>query len=234
MKNPPRRHTCSLVATIAVLRARRALGGLNPFRAPPPPAAPDWRDWPDTRLCREALELTREISPPALTNHCLRAYWFGKTIARTDGLRYDAELLFLACAMHDWGLTERCAGPEDFEVRGADAAHAHLCARGCEPERAAVVRDAIAWHTAVGLAAARGPEQALTHFGSGMDVAGLRREALPPGFIATVVAAAPRLGFKAALTGWLTEEARGHPDSNFAQMMRLGFAGRIAAAPFAE
>lgn len=235
MEHQPQRSYCSLVTAFVLVRWRQSRVKPLPVHHPARTVDPDWQRTPDSRICREALEVTREISPPHLLNHCLRSFFFGKQIARHDGIRYDPELLFLACIMHDWGLTPRHReGAGDFEERGARAAHHHLCVSNYEPARAAIVHDAIAWHTAVGAAAARGAEQALTHFGSGMDVAGFRREAMPPGFKAAVARETPRLGFKVAFTALLAEEVHRHPNSNIARMMRVGFDHRIAAAPFAE
>lgn len=235
MRNPPSRNSCSLVSAFATAQISSTLRRLFPRGGTRgAPLDPDWATIPDTKTCREALEITLLISPTFLANHGRRSYFFGRQIACADRIKYDAEVLFLCCILHDWGLTETHKGPGDFEQRGACAAHAHLC-RCCYPaEKSAIIYEAIAWHTAVGLAPQLGPEQALTHFGTGMDVIGYRQEALPPGFAADVVKESPRLGFKKVFHELLARECRQNPDTNFARMMKLGLGKRIENAPFPE
>ena len=90
--------------------------------------------------------------------------------ARPDQ-EYDDELLFLACVLHDIGLTPDGGGEQRFEVDGADAAVRFLAARGLSEERAEIVWDAIALHTSIGIANRKRPEVALAYAGIGIDPA---------------------------------------------------------------
>src|SRR5881397_1505718 len=111
--------------------------------------AADLAPVPDTALARAATELLNATSPPALVNHCLRTYQFGTALGERDGLKADAEVLYVGAALHDLGLTERFDGPEPFEALGAQAAYALLTGAGCPEERARYVGEAIAFHLAV-------------------------------------------------------------------------------------
>ncbi|WP_309741236.1 HD domain-containing protein, partial [Chamaesiphon sp. OTE_20_metabat_361] len=74
---------------------------------------------PDSDICKKATQLTTEVSPSFLCNHCLRTFFFGDLLGKRDGLKCDRELLYLGAVMHDLGLTERFGGEQRFEVDGA-------------------------------------------------------------------------------------------------------------------
>src|SRR6476660_600021 len=61
---------------------------------------------PDTALAKEAEERVRKLSKPTLYGHCLRTWAFAALFARRDRVDHDEELLYLACVLHDLGLTE--------------------------------------------------------------------------------------------------------------------------------
>src|SRR3954452_16236561 len=77
---------------------------------------------PDTRLALEAEELTSQLCSPVLYRHCLRTWAFATLFAQRDRVEHDEELLYVACVLHDIGLT----GPHD----GSEA-DAGCCCRGC-------------------------------------------------------------------------------------------------------
>jgi len=60
---------------------------------------------PDSRAAIEAERLCREESPPVLYAHALRSYFFAWLLGKRDGLRFDEELLYVGCVLHDIGLT---------------------------------------------------------------------------------------------------------------------------------
>lgn len=213
----------------ALRRAARLLG----FRRP---AVVDERALrlPDSALCRISTEHVAAVSPAFLLNHGVRSYLFGAALGRRDGRRFDPELLYLSCVMHDLGLVPAHDGPDDFELVGARAARTFLLRNHVPQHRADVVHEAIALHARIGEAARAGPEAALTHLGAGMDVIGVRAEDFRPDAVEAVVAVWPRLGFKTCFAALVREQARRKPHSNIAGHVRLGFAGRIAAAPFLE
>ncbi|XXY45927.1 HD domain-containing protein [Sorangium sp. So ce269] len=151
---------------------------------------------PDTRLARDATELAREVSEPYLFHHVMRSYYFGELAGRRRGIAFDRELLYVAVVLHDLGLTERFAGPERFEVDGANAARTFLEGRGLPREKVSLVWDAIALHTSLGIASHKEPEVAVAHLGISVDYGGLGLEELPRGAVEEIVRAHPRLEMK--------------------------------------
>jgi hypothetical protein len=167
---------------------------------------------PDTRLARQATEMVREVSPEFLLNHCLRAYHFGAAVGEKRGVKFDAELLYLATVLHDIGLVPSTEPPIDrFEVDGADRARQFLLDRGLPEDRAATVWEAVALHTSVGIATRRQPEVALTFLGTATDIAGLCLAEMSRDTIDIILAELPRLGMKEQIKGLLLEVIRRNP-----------------------
>src|SRR3954449_11089872 len=97
-----------------------------------PEAAPDRARTlviPDSLLAKEATEILREYSTDLLFNHSVRVYLFAAEQGRQQKLRFDAELLYIAAAFHDLGLTKKFSSQtERFEVDGANAVRQFLMA----------------------------------------------------------------------------------------------------------
>jgi hypothetical protein len=188
---------------------------------------------PDSELCRKATDYVASVSPLFLLNHGVRSYVFGAALGHRDGQRFDPELLYLACVMHDLGLTDKYAGePEDFELVSARHATSFLREQGLAEDLSGIVHEAIALHARIGTAMRAGPEAALTHLGAGMDVIGVRAEDFRPEDVERTVEAWPRENFKACFSAVLCDQARNKPLSNIAGHVGLGFTRRIASAPF--
>ena len=152
---------------------------------------------PTGEVARKAAQLVRDVSSEALFNHVMRSYLFGALVFDRRGVSYDRELAFVAAALHDLGLVEAYRTPtERFEVDGADAAQRFLQEQRMPAERVAVVWDAIALHTSVGIATRKRPEIAVTAVGSGLDFTGNGIEQIPSGALADILAAFPREGFR--------------------------------------
>src|SRR3954469_3142174 len=82
---------------------------------------------PDSLLAKEARGILREYSTDLLFNHSMRVYLFGAEQGRQQNLHFDPELLYIAAAFHDLGLTKKFSTPNDrFEVDGANAARQFL------------------------------------------------------------------------------------------------------------
>jgi cyanamide hydratase family protein with HD domain len=190
---------------------------------------------PDTTIAKQATELVERCSPQLLVNHSIRSYCFGVAIARHLKLKADMEVFYLASIMHDLGLVD----PHDkiegsFEVVGADAAHSFVIEKGYDQEKADMVHEAIALHSAVGIAHEREPEIALVHFGAGVDVIGFRAEDISVETRDAIVNAYPRLDFKQSFTSIIKDQVARKPLCHIAGHYNLGFAGKIKAAPFSE
>ncbi|HSY09051.1 MAG TPA: HD domain-containing protein [Steroidobacteraceae bacterium] len=150
---------------------------------------------PATRVARAAANLCAGASPDFLFNHCVRTFLFGALLAKTHDTRYDAEIAFVAAALHDLGLIVKYSSrDEPFEIDGADAAKRFLNEQGFAREKTEVVWDAIALHTSA-LSDRKGPEVALVSAGAGTDVFGGRLHLLAPDAVSAVLAQFPRLHF---------------------------------------
>jgi cyanamide hydratase family protein with HD domain len=189
---------------------------------------------PDSAYCRAATALAQKLESPMLFNHSMRTYLFGTAVGRHIGLRPDPELLYLSAILHDLGLVPEHDHPESFELNGARAAHDFLRREGLDEERAARVHEAIALHSAVGIAGSGTPELALVHFGAGLDVIGFHAEDVAPQTRDAIVTRWPRHQFKQEFEKLLVDQAQRKPACHIAGHVRLGFSRKIAAAPFAE
>ncbi|KUI25641.1 phosphohydrolase [Mycobacterium sp. IS-1742] len=161
-------------------------------------------DLPDNEVCSAALRLVLDVSTPCIANHTVRSYVFARELAAAKGLRsgadYDDELVYLTCVLHDLGVTDHGDGDQRFEVDGADAAVRFLREYGVDGARARTVWEGIALHTSVGLADRFGAEQAVSFNGISLDINGVDRQLLSPGFVDRVNATWPRhdLGYTIA------------------------------------
>jgi HD domain len=192
-------------------------------------------DPPDGALAREADERVRELSSPALYGHCARTWAFAALFAQRDRVKHDAELLYLACMLHDLGLTETHWGRDPqakcFAVEGARAAHAILHGHGASEERARKVAEAISLHLNVTVPPRLGAEAHLLSKGVSLDVVGRRVHQIPPPAAAKVSRRWPRAGFAAELAASTTKQAQLRPQSRSALLHKLGFVKLIQGNP---
>lgn len=173
----------------------------------------------DTTIAKAADELSRSVSPRYLYNHAMRTYLFGALIGRAAGLAFDEELLYLACILHDLGLTERFIGARPFEIEGALAAESFLRGQGLPAARAAVVWDGIAMHP-LAISQYKQPEIKLVASGAAADVVGAGLDGISPAGRDAVIRAFPRLGFKTEFVATCADVVRRHPGGAKGTFMR--------------
>jgi hypothetical protein len=173
----------------------------------------------DSKLARAATELCRDVSPPYLVNHAVRTFLFGALIGKTKRQTWDAELLYLACVLHDLGLTSRFAGDMPFEIQGADAAVRFLQKAGLTNARCTTVWDGIAMHPHP-IASHKQPEIALVAAGAAADVVGADLSLLTSRDQAEVLHAYPRLQFKRSFVSSCADVVRQHPRGASRSFMR--------------
>ena len=114
----------------------------------------------------------------------------------------------MAAMLHDLGLCDaHAADPGSFEWVGARLAHSFCCDNDQGEAMAATVHNAIALHTSVGIADRCAPEIALLHFGTGMDLFGMRLDEMPGDTLELVLADHPRGAFKAEFSPCLSHQA---------------------------
>jgi HD domain len=186
----------------------------------------------DSAVAREAEALVREAAPDFLTNHSLRSYAWSVALADRDDVRFDAELLYVAALLHDIGLLAQFDQGGCFEDDGAQAAARFAGEKGWTAERQDAVAEAIRLHMAAEIALEDGPEAYLLWHATGLDVRGHRYREIDPQEVAAGLASYPRLDFKRGFGELFADQAERKPHCVVAELMRGGFAARIAAAPF--
>src|ERR1700692_5109703 len=132
---------------------------------------------PDTQLTREATGLLREFSTPLLFNHSHRVFFWANELGRQTGEKFDAELLFVCAAFHDFGLLKKVSSTDDrFEGDGANAVRQFLEYHEVPAARIQVAWDAISLHTTPGIVAYKPLEVELLYTAVGLDVLGIGYE----------------------------------------------------------
>lgn len=199
----------------------------------------------DSQVARTATELSRSVSPPYLFNHAVRTFLFGSLVGRALGKPYDEEILYLACILHDLGLTEQFGGDLPFELQGAEAAKAFLEKQAYAKDRTSIVWDGIAMHASA-IGQFKQPEIALVGEGAGSDVIGPDLSQIKKADIDAVLNAFPRLKFKDAFVKTCADVVRKHPRGAAHSFMRdvgeryvpefhpRNFCDLVAQAPFEE
>ncbi len=190
---------------------------------------------PDSAMSRLADERVRELSSPELYGHCLRTWAFAAMFAARGRVKHDAELLFLACILHDLGLTSAHDGIDRtarcFAVEGARAAHELICSHGCSEGRARTVAEAISLHLNVTVPACAGAEAQLLSKGVSLDTIGRRLHELPLASVCIVDERWARAGFTEFLLAATGRQAEIRGQSRAAFLRRLGFADLLRANP---
>jgi hypothetical protein len=199
----------------------------------------------DSKIAKDAVELSRSGSPPYLFNHAMRTFLYGSLVGRGLGASFDEEMLFLACVLHDLGLTESYAGDLPFEIQGAQAAKQFLDQRGYSKSSAEIVWDGIAMHASA-IGQFKRPEIALVGEGAGADVIGPDFSQIKKADSDTIVKAFPRLKFKDAFVKTCADVVQKHPRGATRSFMRdvgercvpgfhpRNFCDVVAQAPFEE
>lgn len=152
---------------------------------------------PDSLLAKEATGILREHSTDLLFHHSMRVYLFAAEQGRERKLRFDPELLYVAAAFHDLGLTKKFSSQDErFEVDGANAARQFLSAHNIAEEQVQTVWAAIALHTTPGIPKHMRPEIALLNSGVLLDVLGVGFDEFPAEVREKIVSRHPRINFK--------------------------------------
>jgi hypothetical protein len=190
---------------------------------------------PDSAIARAAEDRARELSSPALYAHCLRTWAFASMFAQRDRIKHDTELLYLACVLHDLGLTDthigRDARASCFAVEGGRAAATLMHEHGASEQRARAVAQAIMLHLNVSVPERLGPEAHLLSKGVSLDVVGRRLHQIPAPATARAAARWPREGFASELASATTKQAHMRPGSRSGLLHKLGFVKLIDGNP---
>jgi hypothetical protein len=168
---------------------------------------------PDTTLARRARDLVHGCCEPHIAAHSERSFQFAALVALSEGVEFDLEVLYIGTILHDVGLATRFAGPDRFEMRGANAARTMLLEADMDSTRAENVWDVIALHASTAIATHKSVETRLANRGISIDVRGAGFERLPPDAVRAVLDAWPRHEFPSVFAATLIDEVRTNPAS---------------------
>jgi hypothetical protein len=174
---------------------------------------------PQTEFAQLALATVQDVSAPYLVHHCMRTFFFGCLLGRGQKLEFDREIFFVACALHDLGLTQAHRGSLPFELEGAEAAKTILLRAGFPERSADLVWDGIAMHTLT-LADFKRPEIRLVSAGAAADVTGFGLDQIREEDVRDVLLNFPRLGMKGMFVGTCAEVAAAFPLAATRSFMR--------------
>ncbi|MFI6501707.1 HD domain-containing protein [Nonomuraea typhae] len=170
--------------------------------------------FPWTGLTLDAMRFAQSIEEPAIFNHSMRTYLYGRFVGEHQDLRpgrdYDDELLFLACILHDAGLSQPGNGEQRFDIDGADLAAGWLAQHGLPADKVTIVWDAIALHLIPEVATRKRPEISLVPVGAGYDLSA-DGPPLPDGYAERVHAVLPRLRAAVVLHDAVVAQALDNP-----------------------
>ncbi|KOV67604.1 HD domain-containing protein [Streptomyces sp. MMG1121] len=187
---------------------------------------------PYGRAAESALSVCREYADQALYHHSLRSYFFGAAWARTRGLEFDAELLFVSAALHDLALTPAFDSHTlPFEEAGGQLARVFTAGLGWPAERRDRAAELIVLHMRDDVDPARDPESRLLQVGTSADVSGAGLDAFDPAFTGALVTAYPRLGFAADFVHRFRDQAKRKPDCAAARLVAGDWPRRALANP---
>jgi hypothetical protein len=198
---------------------------------------PDRLRIPDSMIAREAEALSSEVYTQSLLNHCLRSYAWGTILAERDGLKYDPELFYMTCLLHDLGVTDRyrdsVVGQACFAATAGTVARDWIRERGWREPRCTALADAICQHLNPEVRRGRGIEAHLMQAGAGFDVVGMRHWEVATSTVQAVLARHPRLGFKKSFRSAMCAQADQHHGTRIHFLFRyVQFGTRINRAPY--
>jgi hypothetical protein len=187
---------------------------------------------PDTAVSSSALEVASAYLSPALLSHSRRVYVWAASFAEQQGIRYDAELLFVAAMFHDISLApEFDSHTIPFEEAGGHVAKVFTAGAGWPSERRDRLGEVIVRHMWPEVDVEGDAEGYLLSRAAALDIAGKNIEDLTPAFRAEVLQQHPRLGLTNEFLACFQAQADRKPSSAAARAINSGLATRMATNP---
>lgn len=181
---------------------------------------------PPTPTAARALDVVREWSSPALSNHCLRSWAWASLLAVSDGIAIDRELLFVAAMLHDLGVTPAFdAHAIPFEQAGGAVAAVFAAGAGWDAHRRGRVAEVIERHMWRSVDMHDDPEGHLLEIATSLDVSGVGFDRWAADDLRAVTERLPRLDFSTAFDRLIHEQASRKPGTS---AVRLDGSGRVA------
>jgi len=187
---------------------------------------------PPTAVAARAREVSAAHASPALLGHSERSWALAAELGRSESVEFDAELLFVASLLHDLGLVPSFdAHAVDFEHAGGAVARVFAAGAGWSETRQRRLAEVIERHMWESVDVALDPEAHLLERATSLDVSGTGGADWDDAFVASLVAAVPRLGFAAEFAAAIGDQAARKPAGQAGRTVRGGMPGRIAANP---
>ena len=187
---------------------------------------------PDTAASSAALDVAGTYLSAAMLSHSHRVYLWGATYGDEHGLRYDAELLFVAAMFHDVSLVPVFdSHTVSFEDASGHVARVFTAGAGWSNERRERLGEVIVRHMWPDVEVADDPEGHLLSRAAAFDIVGKNLDDLSPSFRADVLRQYPRLGLTDEFLACFQAQADRKTGSSAARAIRSGLTTRIAANP---
>ncbi|MGR6915013.1 HD domain-containing protein [[Actinomadura] parvosata] len=187
---------------------------------------------PDTPAARGALEVAAQYHTPSLLNHSIRAYLWAAAYAQTQGIAFDAELLYVSAMLHDIGLAaEFDSHTVPYEEAGGHVAWAFCAGAGWSPERRTRACEVIIRHMWAEVPLEEDPEGHLLELSTGMDISGRRTDEIPARVREEVLERHPRLEIAKEFSVCIADQGARKPSSFAARFVRDGIVDRIIRNP---
>ena len=187
---------------------------------------------PDSAMAQKATEWAASLQPEFVQYHGLRSFAFGVALADYHNVRFDAEMLYIASILHDISLVSpEHDGPGSFEIEAAACAHRWLGQQGYDADKADIIHEAMALHSAVCHTGPRDPEGLLLHLGAGVDVVGMQVMNIHPDVRGKILRDYPRTGFVRDFGKLVADQADRKPHCHIAGLVDVGFAKALARNP---
>ncbi len=188
---------------------------------------------PQDDVSRATWRWAQRALPDYLLTHSVRAYCWGAAIADGEGWTFDAQILWTASLMHDFGLTRIARNSMCFEVEGAEIARRFLERAGMTADAADRAAIAIVLHMQPGVTLADGVEAVLLDRSTGLDVRGDGYE-LVDAVRDGVMREFPRRAFDRRFLAAIRREASIRPTCQSARLLgQTDLAGWMAHSPWA-
>jgi hypothetical protein len=185
---------------------------------------------PDSDVASRAADAAAAYCSPALVNHNHRSYLWSAALGASEGVAFDAELLYVAAMMHDLGLVpEYDNATLGFEVAGGHVGWMFAAGAGWAPSRRVRVAEVVERHMWDSVDPAVDPEGYLLEAGTGLDISGRDPQRWDRDLRAEVMERFPRLDLRAEFVACFEDQARRKPASLAAAAVRAGIADRMAA-----
>ena len=194
---------------------------------------------PDSAVVTQATELSRECVPDWVFHHSMRTWAWAILFAQMDELKFDEEVLAVACVLHDIALipNSNCKNGECqccFAVAGGQKSFQYLQNLNWPEKRAALVQDAISLHMNLNVGLDDGVEAHLLHEGAALDVVGARFTEIDSTSRKVVLETYPRDNFKCKFSETMHQQAQLTSGSRAAMLWKLGLKRAIQKSPWTD